>query len=123
MSVQTVAELIAHIRAEAEVLRRWGALPQAVAAEHVAERLRETALAWELEELTLGDAAAESGYSQAHLRRLVHEGRVENAGEGHRIKVRRCNLPRKARSGSQQASTQEPDLAGEVLRARGLDTP
>jgi hypothetical protein len=46
--------------------------------------------------LTLSEAAAESGYSVEHLRRLVSEGKIENAGRKHAPRIRRAHVPRKA---------------------------
>lgn len=45
--------------------------------------------------LTLSEAAEESGYSQDHLRRLIREGKLTNAGRHHAPLVRRADLPRK----------------------------
>ncbi len=47
------------------------------------------------EELTLGDAAKVSGYSQRRLRELIAEGAIDNVGAKGRPRVRRGNLPRK----------------------------
>jgi hypothetical protein len=49
------------------------------------------------EHLPLTAAAAESGYSVDHLRRLVREGRLENVGSPRRVRLRRADLPRKHR--------------------------
>jgi hypothetical protein len=46
--------------------------------------------------LTLTEAAAESGYTAEHLRRLVRENRIPNAGRKHAPRIRRADLPRKA---------------------------
>jgi hypothetical protein len=46
--------------------------------------------------LTLAEAAAESGYSIEHLRRLVSEGRIANAGRRYAPRIRRADLPKKA---------------------------
>lgn len=51
--------------------------------------------AWLLEELTVAEAAAESHYSEQHLRSLLSDGRLENAGEAGAPRIRRCQLPRK----------------------------
>lgn len=101
-------------RCEAELLRRWGAEAQATAAEHAAARVKETLAAWRSEALTVAEAAIESGYSEAHLRRLLGECRIDNAGSAGRPRIRRADLPRKAR----QTSGGEVDLVGEVLQAR-----
>ncbi len=58
------------------------------AAEAVEQALRES----EMEPLTLQVAAQESGYSVSHLRRLLSEGKLPDAGGG---RVLRRDLPRK----------------------------
>jgi len=45
--------------------------------------------------LNLRTAARESGYSADHLGRLVHEGKIPNAGRPHAPRIRRADLPRK----------------------------
>jgi excisionase family DNA binding protein len=51
-----------------------------------------------LEILTIEDAAAETGYTTEHLRRLVRDGKLSaerTNGSGSRILVRRGDLPAK----------------------------
>ena len=71
------------------------------------------------EHLTLSEAATESGYSSDHLNRLVVDGRIENAGKKGAPRIMRGDLPRKPLK-RPQLSTVEPDLAGEVLEAKGF---
>lgn len=59
---------------------------------HDLEQL-ETAYANEL--LTLEQAASETGYSKAHLRRLAALGRLPQQGGHYRPRYRRGDLPRK----------------------------
>lgn len=103
--------LPARWRQEAAVLRRRGAAGQAEALESCAEELE----AWErqraLEGLTLEEAERESGYTYSALEKMVRRGELENVGEKGRPRVRRGDLPRKARR-------ERPDLAGAVLEAR-----
>lgn len=47
------------------------------------------------EELTLTQAAAESGYSKPHLRRLIRDREIPNAGRKGRPRIRRGDLPLK----------------------------
>lgn len=107
-------QLAAALRSEAALLRRWGAGSQAVAAEHAAARIEGALTEWSVEDLTVAAAAAESGYSEAHLRRLVAECRIANHGSPGRPRIRRGDLPRKP----PHSSDSEPDLVGDVLRAR-----
>lgn len=50
---------------------------------------------FERDVLTLGEAAAESGYSTDHIRRLIRDGKLPNAGRRHSPLVRRGDLPMK----------------------------
>ena len=50
--------------------------------------------------LTLQEAAAESGYSKRRLREFVHEGSVPNVGRKGAPRIRRGDLPRKAKAPS-----------------------
>lgn len=61
---------------------------------HAAE-LEEELRAAADEELTLTEAARESGYSADHLRHLVADGAIPNAGKHGRPRIRRGDLPRK----------------------------
>lgn len=63
-----------------------------------------------LQELTLTEAATESGYSAAHISRMLAEGRIENVGVENRPRVRRGDLPRKSRP----PGAFGPDLVGMV---------
>lgn len=110
---EPLEELAREFRSEAELLRRWGA-DEATAAEHAAERVETAVWNWRNEELTVAEASAESGYSAAHLRRLLADSRLENAGSQGRPRIRRGDLPRKPN----RQSADEVDLVGEVLRAR-----
>lgn len=66
----TPRALVDRWQAEAELLRRRGAPAQAEALESVARELAEALEANDLEELTVAQAAAESGYSESQIRRL-----------------------------------------------------
>ena len=45
------------------------------------------------ETLTIAQAAAESGYCKEHLRRLVREEEIPNAGRPNAPRIRRANVP------------------------------
>jgi len=107
-------ELTARWRAEAAVLRRRGAELQAAVLEGAAGELDEWARTWELEVLTLSQAAAASGYSYSALQHLVAAGRIKNAGTAHRPRIRRSDLPWKAGN----APATGLALADRVLAAR-----
>lgn len=68
----------------------------------VAEFLRDVAEIEQTEAaalLTIEQAAAESGYSAAHLRRLLATGQIPRSGGSHRPRIRRGDLPLKASRG------------------------
>lgn len=96
----SVRELALTWRRRAQEMRRFGALPNAASFEVAADEL-EAALRDENDQpLTLGQAAAESGYSEDHLGRELRLGRIPNAGKRHAPRIRRADLPRKPRHSS-----------------------
>ena len=86
--------------ADAEKLREYGQESAAKVAELHAYQLREALRAAGDESLTLAEAAAESGYSKRRLRELVSKGSVPNAGRKGAPRIRRGDLPRKAKAWS-----------------------
>ena len=102
-------------REEAQRLRTLEANGQAAALEQAARDLDAAATAWASEALTISEAAAESGYSEEHLRRLAREGELpahRNGGPKSRIKVLRGDLPTKRRKdgrGKPERVTYDPD--------------
>jgi hypothetical protein len=95
-SVRSPADLPAAWRERAAEMRRYGAEPQAVTLDAVAAELEAALRAEADEELTLAEAAAESGYSSERLRRKVADGEIPNAGRKGAPRIRRGDLPRKA---------------------------
>ena len=79
----------------------------------VADEIEERALAHALEELTLRDAAEESGYSYSAIQKMVANGELSNLGDKGSPRVRRGDLPRKPIAPPTQSG--EPDLAGMIL--------
>ena len=87
-------------REEAQRLRTLEAHGQAAALEQAAKELDAEITKSESRLLTIREAAAESGYSEEHLRRLAREGDLpveRNGGSNSKIKVRRSDLPTKRR--------------------------
>lgn len=82
-------------RSKAEDLRRYGAEHAVATLEACADDLEEWCREWDLEALTLEEAARESGYSHDHLSRLLRNGTLPNAGESGSPRIHRRNLPRK----------------------------
>ena len=99
-------------RQEAALFRKRGqsqvaALMESMAADYEAvERERV------LEELTLTEAVEESGYSYSALQKMLASGQLENLGEKHAPRVRRVDLPRKARGEREQRSIAERVTVG-----------
>ena len=107
--------LIRDWRARAEHLRRY-APEVANVWEDAATELDAFLHGAERETLSLKQAAAESGYTAGHLSRLLAIGTLPNAGKPHAPRVRRGDLPRKPRTSTPLG----PDVAGDILRQRGL---
>lgn len=109
--------LVKKWHAEAEQFRRRGQDATAVLIESLAEELECDLREWEDERLTIKDAAAESGYSEEHLRRLVREDKLDGerapGGKSH-MRLRRGGLPAKPAKGRKevaenQTSTYDPE--------------
>ena len=66
-----------------------------VAADEVEQTLREAFL----EPLTLDAAVSESGYTRNHLRRMLKNGTLTNAGNDANPRILRMHLPRKPKLG------------------------
>ena len=98
----SVAELVARWRSQAALLRDHGAQEAATTKERDADELDLALRQQLLEELTVAQAAAESGYSASQLRRRFPGQKT----------IRRASLPRKGSVGG-------PDLAGTLLRESG----
>lgn len=83
-------------RDEADTLEHHGCEREA---DQLRQRAREVEQAWEKfwnAELTLGQAAQESGYAETTLREMVGDGRIPDlrpAGSQGRIRIRRRDLP------------------------------
>jgi len=92
----TFDELIVKWESEAAVMERRGV---SVAGATVVRELLADLAAVRRDEahalLDLPQAAAESGYSEGHIGRLVREGKIPNAGRRRSPRIRRADLPRK----------------------------
>ncbi len=107
-------DLVACWRDEAKLLRAHGAVEAAATKEHDANLLALWLASYMDAPLTLQQASTESGYSRSHLRRLLARRVLENVGENGELRLRRGDLPRKART--QRIG---PDLAATVLGLPG----
>lgn len=123
VDVMDIQPVIERLREKAQDMRPI--TPEgANALELAAEIVEEYALEWGSKELTLKEAAAESGYSTDQLRRHIAQGRIQNAGQTGAPRIRRRNLPKKPGPRQPQpdpdSDPEGPDLAGKVLQAQGL---
>lgn len=106
------ADLPSAWRAEAQQLRTRYANEQlaALAEAHAAEL--EAALGAEADELlTLVEAVEESGYSERRLREMIADGTIPQAGRKGSPRIRRADLPRRARKTTGAAYDPAADAA------------
>ncbi len=87
-----LSSLPLEMRAEAEVLRRWGLVEAAEGAETAASRIEERIQQWLEEELTLSEAAQETGLSRSAAEKRLASGRWPNAGRRYRPRIRRRHV-------------------------------
>lgn len=105
-------------RAEADLYRDRGQESLARMSEAYLREFEATHLEADLEELTLEQAVAASGYSYSTIQKQVADGVLQNVGDKNRPRVRRGDLPRKARNLGADDSGDEPDLVARVLELR-----
>lgn len=104
---------------DAQTLRRRGAPRRAETLESAAEDLERRISGWWREPLTAREAAAETGYSPEHLRRLAREKKLPTVGDGGRVRFERRHLPRKpGRRG--RGPDASPSIASAVQEARAV---
>ena len=110
-------QLLARWRDEAQLLRAHGALEAAATKEHDAAEAEAAWRAWWTADLTVAEAATESGYSADRLRELARERKMPaaRAPDGE-LRVRRCDLPR--RPGARAPLDAVAELAAKVLAGR-----
>ena len=93
---ERMMSLASEWRSEAEQFRIRGQKDGATLIDSMADDLEQAVEACWDEALTLREAAAESGYSEEHLGRLVRSGTIPNAGRKGAPRIRRRDVPRKA---------------------------
>lgn len=91
----TPGELLILWRADIDRFEAYGQSQAASVLRQCASQLQETTHESAIAPLTLTEASAESGYSPAHLERLVRQGKIANAGRKHAPRIRRSDLPLK----------------------------
>jgi hypothetical protein len=82
-------------RQDAEVLRRYGQEPIAAVIEKLATEIEMDAQHNGHEGIGMNEAVRLSGYSAAHLRRLVRERKLRNLGTAKKPQFLRSEIPRK----------------------------
>ncbi len=82
-------------RTHGEMLARYGDKRGATACDLHARQLAAAWAEWQSETLTIAQVATDSGYSQEHLRRLVREEEIPNAGRPNAPRIRRADVPKK----------------------------
>jgi ribose 1,5-bisphosphokinase PhnN len=110
------ARLIQQWRRDVDFLRRHGALEAAATKEQDVADLEAFIRDDEQTELTLEEASNESGYSAAHLTRLLSTGALANVGRRGAPRVRRRDLPKKPPSSARVAKA-----PSKIRQALGLD--
>ncbi len=90
-------ELVCEWQERAGRLREYGADQSATAVERCAAELSDRVTDWADTLLTLEQSAEESGYSVAHLRRLVRQNVLKDIAEHGPTMLRRGDLPLKPR--------------------------
>ena len=96
--MKALLDLVAGWRKDAGLLRGYGASEAAASAELHAEQLTEAIGQAADEELTLSESASASGYSKRRLSELLADGTIENVGRRGAPRIRRGDLPTRAKS-------------------------
>lgn len=93
-----VAGFVARLRSKATDLRSYGATDPAQTSERIAQDLEDAFRSWWLADLTIADAASESGYSEERLRQMTRDGELPHkkaeGTKGH-LTICRRDLPRR----------------------------
>jgi hypothetical protein len=109
-------ELLHRWEEELETLRRHGAAEAAATKAADIEDLRIWYREWQLEALSLKEAADYSGLASETLRKKISRGQTPNVGRG-RPRVRRCDLPMRP-PGPPVDPRDADSLAAHILAAR-----
>ncbi len=108
MRLMSPRELPDHWREQAVFQHLLGATESACSLEYCADELQQAQRFCDEELLTIAEAAAESGYSEEQLRRLVREERLKaeprRSPRSH-IRIRRRNLPKRPKKRESPPST------------------
>jgi hypothetical protein len=96
-----ICGFVAKLRAKAAELRSYGAHEPAQTCERNAQDLEDSCRVWWLAELTVAEAAKESGYSEERLRQMCRDGDLPHpkagGSRGH-VMIARCHVPRRPKA-------------------------
>ncbi len=98
--MNALLDLAAGWRKDADLLRNHGAVEAAVTSEKHAREVIEAVKRAEGEHLTLAESATASGYSKRRLSELIADETIPNVGRKGAPRIRRGDLPRKAKAPS-----------------------
>jgi hypothetical protein len=117
-------EFSAKLRAKAATLAAYGAVEPSKTCEAIAADLESDFRGWWLAELSIADAARESGYSEGRLREMARDGELthkKGAGVRGHFTIARCDLPRRPKPKPSIITSLEERLLGP--RTTGLQKP
>ena len=102
------------LRTEVVQLRHRGQSALADFLESVANDHEQVLDAWHTEELTLHQAAEESGFKYTTLQQM----KAVQVGTPGSPRIRRCDLPAKSQRSAPKTVEGQPDLADEILASK-----
>ena len=114
MNIDLLKKFTDGLRTEVAQLRNRGLSEAANVLESVASEHEQVLDAWYVEELSLTEAAEESGLSYSRLQQM----KDINVGTSGSPRIRRCDLPFKSGRSGLHLDNGLPDVAGEILTAR-----
>ena len=114
MNIEPLRIFTDSLRTEGAQLRHRGLSEMADVVESIANDHEQMVDTWHTEELTLHQAAEESGFKYTTLQQMktVHVGTPGSP------RIRRCDLPAKSQRSVPKAVEGQPDLADEILASR-----
>jgi len=107
-------DLLLRWRQEADLYEKRGLKELAAITRSFATDFEVWTKKYDEEELTLDQAAKESGFTKDHLFRLIHDDKVKHVGEPRAPRIRREDLPRNPG----YRFLPDPDPVGDASRGR-----
>ena len=90
-----ITGFVGKLKSEADNLNAYGASSCASTCSKIASDLESDFLSWRLTELTVSEAAKESGFSEDWIRKLVGEDKLPATKQGREYRIARCHLPQR----------------------------